>query len=124
MANVTYRDVENTIRDIERNMAVVGALLKRKNYAPEELRRINQAMGGAATLVNKAVSFGRKMGESTSENLLDRIDNRIDELEDLEEVTKAAPEEEKYLTKAERMKHPYALKVTMIKMRKEKEQKK
>jgi len=82
MADVTYRDLEDSMKDIQRNMSVIQALLKRKNYGPEELRRINQALGGAATLVNKAIGMARKMGESTSTDLLDRIDNRIDELQE------------------------------------------
>ena len=83
--NVTYRDIEENKKDIERNLNVIAALLKRKNYGPEELRRINQALGGAATLVNKAIAMGRKMGEATSSDLLDRIDNRLDELDEEEE---------------------------------------
>jgi len=77
---VTYRDVEETIKDIERGLAVVTALMKRKNYSPDELRKINQSLGGSATLVNKAIAFGRKMGESSSTDILDKIDNRIDEI--------------------------------------------
>ena len=85
---VSYRDVDENQKEIQRNMAVLTALLKRKNYAPEELRRINQAMGGAITLVNKAIAFARKMGESVSQDLLDRIDNRIDELDEETEYQK------------------------------------
>jgi dsRNA-specific ribonuclease len=85
---VSYRDVDENQKEIQRNMAVLTALLKRKNYAPEELRRINQAMGGAITLVNKAIAFARKLGESVSQDLLDRIDNRIDELDEETEYQK------------------------------------
>ncbi len=38
----------------------------------------------------------------------------------LSEVTETAPDEEKWLTQKERSKHPYALKVAMIKKRKKK----
>jgi hypothetical protein len=89
---VSYRDVDDSQKDIQRNMAVLTALLKRKSYAPEELRRINQAMGGAATLVNKAIAFARKMGESTSEDLIDRLDDSLAEFEEVDEQEEECPE--------------------------------
>lgn len=95
---VVAHDVKMTIKDITSNMSVVTALLGRKQFAPEEYRRINQAMGGAATLVSKGVAFARKLGESTSEELVDRLDDKLAELfeeDDCEEGHRWCPNEMK-----------------------------
>jgi len=82
---VQAADIKSTVKDIQSNINVVLAMIGRKQYAPEEYRRINQAMGGAATLLSKAVSFSRKLGESTSEELVDRLDDKLGELFEEEE---------------------------------------
>lgn len=92
--DVTPRDVEVNIKDIQSNMAVTTALLKRKQFVSEELRRINQAMAGAATLTSKAVSFARKLGESTSEELIHRLDDKLAEIFEQEE--EECPEGERW----------------------------
>jgi hypothetical protein len=77
---VQIADVKNTMKDITSFMGVISALMGRKDYDPKELQEINKRLGAAATLIARAVAAARKMGESTSTNLIDKIDNRIDEL--------------------------------------------
>ena len=77
---VQKADVESTIRDITSNMGVIKALMGRKDYDLKELQEINKRLGAAATLISRLVGAARKMGESTSDNLVDRIDNRLDEM--------------------------------------------
>jgi hypothetical protein len=79
---VQVADVKSNMKDITSNMAVISALMGRKNYDTNELKEINRRLGAAATLIARIVAVARKMGESTSTNLLDRIDNRIDELDE------------------------------------------
>ena len=79
---VQVQDVKNTMKDITSHMAVISALMGRKDYITKELQEINKRLGAAATLIVRVVAVARKMGESTSTNLLDRIDNRIDELDE------------------------------------------
>ena len=77
---VQVADVKNTMKDITSFMGVISALMGRKDYDPKELQEINKRLGAAATLMARAVAKARKMGESTSTNLVDRIDNRLDEI--------------------------------------------
>ena len=77
---VQVADVKSTMRDITSHMGVISALMGRKDYLPKELQEINKRLGAAATLMARAVAKARKMGESTSTNLVDRIDNRLDEI--------------------------------------------
>lgn len=79
---VQKADVESTMRDITSNMGVIKALMGRKDYNLKELQEINKRLGAAATLISRTVGVARKMGEATSDNLVDRIDNRLDELTD------------------------------------------
>ena len=79
---VTARDIETSIKDITSFNSVITALMKRRNYSPDEFQKINKQMGAAATLIARAVADARKLGESTATNLLDRIDDRIDELQE------------------------------------------
>ena len=77
---VQVSDVKSTMRDITSHMNVISALMGRKDYDLKELQEINKRLGAAATLIVRTVAVARKMGEATSTNLVDRIDNRLDEL--------------------------------------------
>jgi len=77
---VQISDVKSTMRDITSHMNVISALMGRKDYDLKELQEINKRLGAAATLIVRTVAVARKMGEATSTNLVDRIDNRLDEL--------------------------------------------
>jgi hypothetical protein len=79
---ITARDIESNIKDITSFNSVISALLKRRQYSPDEFQKINKQLGAAATLIARAVADARKLGESTASNLLDRIDDRIDELQE------------------------------------------
>jgi predicted transcriptional regulator len=79
---VTARDIETSIKDIQSFNSVISALLKRRQYGPAEFQKINKQLGAAATLISRAVADARKLGESTASSLLDRIDDRIDELQE------------------------------------------
>lgn len=79
---VTARDIETSIKDITSFNSVISALMKRRQYSPDEFQKINKQMGAAATLISRAVADARKLGESTASSLLDRIDDRIDDLQE------------------------------------------
>jgi hypothetical protein len=79
---VTARDIENNLKDIQSFNSVISALLKRRQYGPDEFQKINKQLGAAATLISRAVADARKLGESTASSLLDRIDDRIDDLQE------------------------------------------
>ena len=79
---VTARDIESNIKDITSFNSVITALMKRRQYGPDELQKINKQLGAAATLISRAVADARKLGESTASSLLDRIDDRIDDLQE------------------------------------------
>jgi hypothetical protein len=85
---VTARDIESNIKDIQSFNSVISALLKRRQYGPDEFQKINKQLGAAATLIARAVADARKLGESTAESLLDRIDDRIDDLQEETEYQK------------------------------------
>ncbi len=79
---VTARDIESNIKDITSFNSVISALLKRRQYGPDEFQKINKQLGAAATLIGRAVADARKLGESTASSLIDRIDDRIDDLQE------------------------------------------
>lgn len=79
---VAVADVRSTVNDITKNMNVVLALMGRRQYDPDELKKINKSLGAAASQVSRAVADSRKLGESTAQELIDRIDDRIDELQE------------------------------------------
>ncbi len=79
---VTARDIESNIKDITSFNSVITALMKRRQYGPDEFQKINKQLGAAATLISRAVADARKLGESTASSLLDRIDDRIDDLQE------------------------------------------
>ncbi len=79
---VTARDIESNIKDITSFNSVITALMKRRQYGPNEFQKINKQLGAAATLISRAVADARKLGESTASSLLDRIDDRIDDLQE------------------------------------------
>jgi hypothetical protein len=79
---VQVSDVKTTMKDITSHMGVISALMGRKDYELKELQEINKRLGAAATLIVRTVALARKMGESTATNLIDRIDNRVDELDE------------------------------------------
>ncbi len=79
---VTARDIESNIKDITSFNSVIAALMKRRQYGPDEFQKINKQLGAAATLISRAVADARKLGESTASSLIDRIDDRIDDLQE------------------------------------------
>jgi len=79
---VTARDIETNIKDTTTNNSVIMALIKRRQYGPSDFQKINKQLGAAATLTARAVADARKLGESTATSLLDRIDDRIDDLQE------------------------------------------
>jgi hypothetical protein len=82
---VRAADIQSTIKDTTSNNNVILALLKRRQYGPDEYQKINKQLGAAATLTSRAVGDARKLGESTASSLLDRIDDRIDDLVEKED---------------------------------------